>query len=315
MWLNVGLLLFSFTLLWIGSGIVVSTVNRLAHSIHISSFIVSFFVLGLFTSVTEIMVGISSHLSGEPEIFVGNMIGSSIVIFLLIIPLLAVAANGVKLNHSFKFKDLISAAFVVGLPALFTLDNSFGFIDALTCVAVYCYFVYVQQKNNNTLSRLVLINFRNNTIYKNIGKIIIATIVIFFASNILVEQTKSLGEALNVSSYIISILVVSIGTNIPEISIAARAIYSRDQNIAFGNYLGSASLNTLTLGVLALISNQSIEADGSNYSIILFLIALGLFIYFGKSKNTISRAEGSILLVSYALFVLCELLTGPAWNI
>lgn len=315
MWLNVILLLGSFALLWIGSGIVVSTVNKIAHSIHVSSFIVSFFVLGVFTSVTEIMVGISAHLSGEPEIFVGNLVGSSIVIFLLIIPLLAVAGNGVKLNHSFKFRDLLSAAFVVGLPALFTLDNSFGFIDAITCIAVYCYFVYMQQKNNNTLSRLVLINFKNNAIYINIAKIIIAMLLIFFASNILVEQTKLLGDMLNVSSYIISILVVSLGTNIPEISIAARAIYSKDQNIAFGNYLGSASLNTLTLGILALIGNTPISADGSNYSMILFLIALALFIYFGKSKNTISRAEGSVLLVSYALFVLCELLTGPGWSI
>lgn len=315
MWLNVGLLLFSFTLLWVGSGFVVSTVDRLARSIHISSFIVSFFVLGLFTSLTEIMVGISAHLGQQPEIFVGNLVGSSIVIFLLIIPLLAVAGNGIKLNHTFKFRDLISAAFVVGLPALFTLDNAFGFIDAITCIVIYIYFVYTQQRNNDTISRLVLINFRNNEIYKNIGKIVIAMLIIFFASNILVEQTKSLGETLNISPFIISILVVAIGTNIPEISIAARAIYSKDEKIAFGNYLGSASLNTLTLGVLALMGHTPINADGSNYSIVIFLAALALFIYFGKSNSNLSKGEGVILLSCYALFVICELLTGPAWNI
>jgi len=261
------------------------------------------------------MVGISAHLGKQPEIFVGNLVGSSIVIFLLIIPLLAVAGNGIKLNHTFKFRDLISAAFVVGLPALFTLDNAFGFIDAITCIVIYIYFVYTQQRNNDTMSRLVLINFRNNEIYKNIGKIVIAMLIIFFASNILVEQTKSLGETLKVSPFIISILVVAIGTNIPEISIAARAIYSNDEKIAFGNYLGSASLNTLTLGVLALIGNTPINADGSNYSIVIFLAALALFIYFGKSNSNLSKGEGVILLTCYALFVICELLTGPAWNI
>ena len=104
---NIALFALAFVLLWIGSGIAVHAITKISYGLRMSSFFVSFLIMGFFTSITEIMVGINALVNKQPEIFVGNLIGSSIVIFLLVIPLLAFLSKGVNLNHSFKFKDLV----------------------------------------------------------------------------------------------------------------------------------------------------------------------------------------------------------------
>jgi cation:H+ antiporter len=313
--ISLGLFFLSFTLLWLGSGLAVGAITKISHSLRMSSFFVSFFIMGLFTSLTEIMVGINAVITNQPEIFVGNLVGSSIVMFLLVVPLLAVLGNGVNLNYSFKFKDLVTAALVVGFPALLTLDNRITLVDVIICLVIYGYFVFIQEKNNRSLSKLVAVNFSRSTIYTSLAKILIAIVLVFFASSILVKQTTVLANYFGASPFIISILVISVGTNIPEISIAIRAILAKKKDIAFGNYLGSATLNTLELGLLGLISTRPIPAVGSNFSITVFLIGLVLFLYFAKSRNSISRIEGSVLILMYFLFVIFEIFSGPGWTL
>jgi cation:H+ antiporter len=307
--------LIAFAFLWVGSGIAVGSIVSISRSLRISSFLVSFFMLGVFTSITEIMVGINAFIEGSPEIFVGNLIGSSAVIFVFIIPIVAILGNGVSLNHSFSFKDLVSAILVVGMPALLTLDNRVGTIDALICIVMYVYFAFLMNQKSSSLDKISHINIRQSTLLINILKIVVAIILVFAGSNILVEQTEMAGKFFGISPFVVSVLLVSLGTNIPETSIAIRSLFVKRKDIAFGNYVGSAAFNSLELGILSFLYKSPVPADGSNYSVIVFLVGLILFLYFVKSRNTISRQEGSILLLMYLLFVAFELLTGPGWKL
>lgn len=309
------LFLFSFVLLWIGSGLAVNSVAKISQSLKISSFFVSFFVLGLFTSITEIMVGVNAVLNNQPEIFVGNLMGSSVVIFLLVIPFIAVFGNGVRLNHSFQFKDLVSAVLVVGLPALLTIDNRLSLADFLTCVIIYAYFVYAQEKRTKSFGKFVTIHLGRKAIYISFAKILIAVALVFFGSNLLVDNTSEIATILGVSPFLVSILVISVGTNIPEMSIAFRSLLAKRKDIAFGNYVGSSCLNTLEIGVLGLLGLKPVSATGSNYSVTAFLLGLAIFIYFAKSKSEISRKEGIVMLCCYVIFVVAQILTGPGWEI
>lgn len=310
---EISLFIFAFFLLWVGSGLAVSSVNKISHSLRTSSFFMSFFVLGLFASITEIMVGINAVLENEPEIYVGNLIGGCVVIVLMIIPLLAILGGGVKLTHSFGFSTLVSSIFAIGFPAILTLDNRIGTIDAIICVVIYAYSIYLLTKGSGFVNKIVHVQATQKTIVTSLFKIIIAVILVFSASRILVDQTAFFGEALNISPFIISIILISIGTNIPELSIALRSILSRHKEVALGTYIGSATFNILLLGVLSLFGDTPINADGSNYSVLMYLAGLSLFVYFVRSKNELSRQEGIILLGCYLFFVTFELLTGPGW--
>jgi cation:H+ antiporter len=91
----------AFIGIWMGSGLAARSVERLAKSLKTSSFILSFIVLGIFTSISELSVGISAVVENDPEFFVGNLLGATIVLFLLIIPLLAIIGKSIRITAKF----------------------------------------------------------------------------------------------------------------------------------------------------------------------------------------------------------------------
>ena len=72
---NVISFFLSFFVVWWGAGLIIDAVGRISRKINLSSFAVSFFVLGLMTSIPELSVGINSVINRDPEIFVGNLLG------------------------------------------------------------------------------------------------------------------------------------------------------------------------------------------------------------------------------------------------
>lgn len=284
-----------------------SAVIKISRIFKISGFATSFLILGFFTSLTEILVGVSAIMENQPEIFVGNLIGSSVVIFLLIIPLLAVLANGIGLNHDFSYRDLVGSVIVIGMPAILALNNHFSLVDAIVCLVVYVNFFYTQGQKSNTFVKLIHVQFSLRSLSLELFKILAGMGMLFYASNLLVDQTVILGEQLNTSAFIISLLVISIGTNIPELSIAIRAVMARKNDIALGNYIGSSALNTLTIGVLTLANQNSIVlGQQPALGFATFIVGLGIFLHVAKSKREVSRLEGMMLMAVYILFILLE---------
>lgn len=312
---HVILLLVSFFLLWVGSGYAVSAVTKISAKIHASSFFVSFLVLGLLTSLTEIVVGVSAFIANEPDVFVGNLLGSSMVLFLFVVPLLAIVGNGISLNHTFSFKDLVLSAFVVGIPAVMTLDGNITVVEAIIMVALYGYLLFTVGKSKAAIPEHMLTGLGSTNTKFQLLTVIFSIICIIAGAQLLIKETVFLGEFFSIPSFIVSLILVSIGTNIPELSIGIRAILAKKKGIAFGNYVGSAAFNTFQLGVLSFLYGKAIPAEGSNYSVILYVIGLMLFLYFAKSRYILSRNEGLIILVIYIALIIFELLTGPGWKI
>jgi cation:H+ antiporter len=302
--------ILSFIGIWIGTGFAVSSVEKISHRLKISSFAVSFLILGLFTSISEFSVGINSVLDNDPEIFVGNLIGASIVLFLMIIPLLAITGKQIKIPETLKNNNLLLPMIVISLPVVLSLDREISKLDGIIALALYTILAVNLQAKKGLLEKAKsLIQFKQISIYKEIAKILVGVLIIFSASHFIVEQTKYFSDLYNISPFIISILVISIGTNLPELSFVFRSLVLKNNQVAFGDYIGSAAFNTFLFGLLTLIYGKNIVLS-NNYitSSISLIVGTIIFYIFAKSKNTISRLEGVILLGIYILFVTTEFL-------
>ncbi len=300
----------SFIGIWIGAGVIISSVEKFSHKLKLSSFSVSFLVLGLFTSLGELSVGVSSVIDNDPEIFVGNLIGASIVLFTLVIPLLAITGKPVKINPEFQGFNLISSLFVIALPVILSFDGKLDRLDGIMCVAMFVVSVMLIQSKRGFLNNpSAVIKRQSLKVWSEIIKIVIAVIAIYFSSHVVVTQTMYFSQLLNISPFFISLMLVSVGTNLPELALAVRSVFFRDNEVAFGDYVGSASYNTILFGGLVLWYGQTIYLTNS-YIISLVVLLLGLFLFylFAKSKNTLSRKEGFYLLLLYIVFVAVELL-------
>ncbi|OGG02984.1 hypothetical protein A2W14_04355 [Candidatus Gottesmanbacteria bacterium RBG_16_37_8] len=307
---NVSLFLFALLTLWLGAGIIVYSLDKISKQLEISAFAVSFFILGLLTSLPELSVGINSILENRPEIFVGDLIGGSLTLFIFVIPLLAILSKRITLSHQMSTLKLIFSLYVVGLPAILIIDNNLTIPESLLLIFVYFVLFYNMEKRKGILDHLknnILVAKKHNLF--EFTKIIAGAFVVFMSSSILVEKTIYFSQVFKITPYLISLLVLSLGTNLPEISIALRSVVSGNKQIAFGNYLGSAATNTLLMGILTIFNRKPIFLE--NHFLLTFLfMATGLFLfyYFTRSKNDISRNEGVILIFLYLVFLAVELI-------
>lgn len=299
----------SFIGVWIGSGLAINSVERLSRILRVSSFTVSFLVLGLFTSVSELSVGINSVLENDPEIYVGNLIGASIVIFMLIVPLLAITGRKIKISPEFQGFNLPAALVVIALPVILAMDGRVGRTDSIIALSLFGFLVVSVQSKKSFLERIKTINTKSTIrVGKELLRIVFGVVTIFIASRFIVEQTVYFSQILEVSPFLISLLLIAVGTNIPELSFVFRSAFMKNNQVAFGDYVGSASFNTFLLGSLTLFYGKPVILTNSYLVSLLFLVVgLILFYYFARTKNSISRFEGIVLLAMYLLFLATEL--------
>jgi cation:H+ antiporter len=304
--------LLSFIVVWIGSGLVVSSVSRLARSWNLPVFTLSFFLLGLLTSLPEIAVGSQAVLNNDPTIFVGNLLGGIFVLFLLIIPILGLLGNGVKMPSQLGTTNILLILIVVLAPSLLSADRVLTDIEGISLLLLYGALFIVLFRQQSLLQRFKK-SFGENKKHGAIDlvKIVIGVGLVFGASHQIIESTLYFSDILKVSPFLVSLIVVSFGTNIPEFSIIFRSILQKKKDIALADYLGSAAMNTPLLGILILLSKEPITLP--NHFLTRFLLltfGLILFFLFSRSGKKLSKKESLGLLLCYVLFVFLEIYTA-----
>lgn len=301
--------ILSFAGIWFGSGLTVKSVERLAHSLRISSFSLSFLVLGLVTSISEFSVGVNAVIDDNPEIYVGNLIGASIVLFMLIIPLLAVVGHQIKITKELQGMNLIMSLIVVAAPVVLSFDGNIGKIDGIITVVIYTILALAVQIKTGVMEKILdIIQFQKTRIGVEFTKIIIGFGIIFLASHSVVEKTVYFSHVLGLSPFLISLLVIGLGTNLPELSFVVQSIFRKSNQVAFGDYVGSAAFNTYLFGLFTLWYGKTVILTNSYLiSLVFLVVGLVLFYIFARSKNTLSKKEGLVLFGTYVLFILSEI--------
>lgn len=311
------LLLFitSLGIIWFFGGLLVDVVSKVAKHFQQNGFTVALFVLGFLTSISEFSVMINSSINNTPQVSAGNLIGASFVIFLFIIPFLATAGNGITLKNTLRRHQLFIALGIILLPVFFLFDGTVTKAEGVIALLSYIVLLYFIKRTPPSVESVTeeleeeLLPKKKN-IWFDFFKIIVGAGVVFLAGNILVKESVYIADILSIPSSIIGLLVLSLGTNVPEIVIAIQSIKRGSNAIAFGNYVGSAITNTLIFGVLA-ITQAPFSVEPTEFIITTIIMNIGfvLFFIFARTKKTISRIEGIILLLVYALFIGLQLST------
>jgi cation:H+ antiporter len=307
--------LISAGVIWFFAGLLIESINNVAKRFNQSGFTIAFFVLGLLTSISEISVLVNSSIQGIPQVSAGNLVGASFVIILFLIPFLAIVGRGVLLKNTLHKKNLAAALLITALPALFLLDGSVTRVEGLICIMVYVMLFYLirLQRSRSSIPKVIeaveedLIAKRNTTAV-DVLKIFIGAVFIFLAGHILVDEAVYFSEILKIPSSIIGLLILSIGTNIPEIVVAIRSILKKHKDIAFGDYLGSAVTNTMVFGFLPWLNGKfNVEASEFIFTALLIIIGFTGFFIASQTSNRITKKEGWWLISIYALFVIVQL--------
>lgn len=301
--------LISFVTIWLGAGLIVNSIDRIAKKLKLSSFAISFFVLGILTSIPEIAISATAVMDRNPEIFVGNLLGGVIVIFLLIIPILAIFGKEIRFNKEFDQKSILFTMIVVAAPGLLVIDHRVTNAEGLLLIILYLLlFIYIQRKHgifDQAESNVLALKAYS---FLDLIKVAVGIGLVFLSSQYIVDQTMYFSKIFDIPAFYISLIVLSLGTNLPELSIAIRAIISGKKDIAFGDYLGSAAANTFLFGFFTIINDgEVLTVNNFLMTFVFIILGLGMFYYFSRSNRNISRKEGIILFSIYILFIFYEL--------
>lgn len=304
--------LLAFFVIWLGAGFIIESVDKLSKKLKLSPFAVSFFVLGILTSIPEMAISITAIIDKKPQIFVGTLLGGVVVIFLLIIPFLAIVGRGIKINHTLSNRNLVLLLIAIATPAFFVTDHKITNFEGLLLVFFYFIALFIVQlkhgffeKNNTNVMSVKMYSFID------LLKVIFGITLVYVSSQYIVNQTLIYAVKLDIDVFYLSLVVLSIGTNLPELSLAVRAVISGKKDIAFGDYLGSASANTLLFGVFTLLNDgEVITSDSFLFTFAIIVVGLFLFFYFSRTKKCISVKEGAVLLVIYGIFIGYEIFRG-----
>ena len=114
-----------------------------------------------------------------------------------------------------------------------------------------CIFYYLALKDgvDNT------VNVNGGSRRKDIVMLLLGMALLLIGSNFTVSSAVALAQNMNISAILIGIMVVGVGTTIPEIFFAVKSIKKEDDSLAIGDILGTVLADaTIVVGLIALIS-------------------------------------------------------------
>ncbi len=340
-------MLFAAGLLMVvkGSDWFVGSAVWAAEAFRIPSIIIGATIVSICTTLPETFVSAAAALKEEPVMAVGNSLGSIGVNTGLILALLLIFARPAIENRKAFLKNAFFLAFL--LLALWTAGFFAGDIGRPVGVALIALLVLYVWNNVLSAAKLMDLDIQYEIVDSedvndlidphspmpegiaydesendfNVSLQIIIRKVVFFAlgiffvllgSNLLIDNAIRIAEALEVPHFMVSVILTSIGTSLPELITVVTSVKKGVENLGIGNIIGANILNILqVIGISALLFPIPAAAEKS---ILLFqlpvlmtmVLSLICFGFFGKGR--LGRREGIWLFLLYLLFLVVNIM-------
>ena len=305
---QLGLLVGFGLVLSSSADLVVRATATIARSLGLTSFIIGFLLLGIATSTPEFFVALQSAADGVPQLSLGNLVGASILLLSFVIGLAAVISGQLKLNHQMKLTDVMAICSVIASPIFVVWDGNLTRVDGLFLIGFYVLHVLLLNHDQGIAVAIERRIKRVRHIGYHLGELVLGLGGITFASKVIVENAELVTQTMKIPILVFGLFFLSVGTNLPEISLAVGSLIRRQKDIAFGDLLGSSAVNTFILGLLGVIQPFSVIDSGRLHLALGLLAGVALyFVWAVSSGKTISRKEGIGLLFFYGAFVAYEL--------
>ena len=231
------------------------------------------------------------------------------VFLTLIISLPAVLSGGVEIRKVLSSKDIVLSSFVIALPAFFSLDGNLTRLDGAILLFSYLIYVYVLNEDRSFLEKIKSAARKNKVnLFKVMALTSLGVLGIFIFSRFIVEISLDVAQTFFVPPLLVGVLFLSLGTNLPELSLAVKTVISKHKIVGIGDFLGSAAVNTFVVALLCLIYPFKVDDLAGVRKVSLFVIAAVILLaIFMRTKRQLTRKEGIMLLSLYAVFLLVEI--------
>lgn len=289
-----------------------------------STLLIGMVIVGFGTSAPEMVVSALSAMQGNPELALGNAYGSNIANIALILGVTAVIMPVLVKRDALK-RDLPILLVVTALTIGLLLDGNVSRVDGVILLLVFAavmgFNIWSERHSKKKATGEVVCDSAESetetsepvSLGKSIFWLVLGLVLLVLSSRALVWGACDIARALGVSDLLIGLTIVAVGTSLPELASSIVAARKGEDDLAFGNIVGSNLFNTLAVvGIAATISPmQSFDANVLVRDLPVMAVLTVLLLLFGlptriskigpdgKRIGRINHIEGAVFLTAY----------------
>jgi len=305
-------LIIAFVLLAKCADIFVDCAVAFANKLKIPKLIVGLVLVSFATTAPELSVSLIAAFKGNPEMALGNAIGSVICDDGLALALAGICSIGVItvmpriLKISGIFLLMIEIVTFIFIIPDYTLSRLEG-IALIAMFAGYLAVMFKEHKEGKIESKLEAEapeELIKSPTLKVLLLFVIGLLGIILASKLVVASATSIAISMHIPESIIALTIVAFGTSIPEIATCVIAARKGHGDIAVGNIIGADILNICWVaGASAIANNLTLQAKEVYFMFpSMFVIVLVMLIML-RYKHQLTAKKGWVLLSLYLIYL------------
>jgi cation:H+ antiporter len=320
MLINIVYIIVGVALVLWGADRLTEGASSLARGMHVPEIVIGLTIVAAGTSAPELFVSMVSALKGTSDLAVGNVIGSNIFNTMLIVGCSAVVAP-MAVSPSTVKKDVPFAVFASVVLFLLCFDdmdsphlwgNEISRSDGIILLVGFLIFmIYTFQSAKKQGLMPTEEELEDNRelpndysgLWRNICFIILGLACLIVGSDLFVDAVSYVAYRYGVRQSVVGLTIVAGGTSLPELATSVVAAYKGRSAIAIGNVLGSNVFNILmVLGATAVIHPMRIMGI-TIVDLMMMLVSVGILWLFAYTKYSVSRREGAVLILGFAVYM------------
>ena len=311
------MLVISLVLLVVGANWLVDGSAAIARRYHVSEYIIGATIVGMGTSMPELVVSVISGVEGHPEIAIGNVVGSNIFNVFLILGVTALMMP-IKYTRSNIRRDMplniVFSLLVMGFCALGLYargEYGLGRMEGLLLLACFTFYLWYSIRTDRKLNVVGDTEEQEmdlglyNSMMVCVLSIIFGLGGLIFGGDMFVDSASAIARESGVSEAVIGLTIVAGGTSLPELVSSVIAVRKKKGQMALGNIVGSNIFNLLLiLGVSSLVHPLSMGGitfiDWGVMALSALMVLLASFTF---KKRVLDRGDAIIFLLVYVAYM------------
>lgn len=295
-----------------GGELLVRGASNLATRVGISPLVVGLTVVSVATSAPELAVTVGAVLDDQPDLAVGNVVGSNTANTLLILGIAALVLPLAVREQLVK----IDVPVMIGLSLALLLVAHDGVITSLEGAVLLLAMVVhtvvtvvvskrAQRKEVRKRRAPAAREGEPMRVPLALGLVVGGVALLVGGAQLLVDGAVNIAEGLGISGLVVGLTVVAVGTSLPELAASVIAAVRGERDLAVGNVVGSCIANIgLVLGLPAILSSGGLPVPHPAIAfdiplMIAAAVALAPVIFTGF---TVARWEGGLFVLLYAAY-------------
>lgn len=277
----------------------VEAAEKIGLSFGIPPFIIGVTVVAFGTSLPELASSIAAVVEGSSDIVIGNVVGSNIANIALVLGLVAIIGKKIKVHDTIMHTDIPLLVLSAFLLWFVVNDGKVTIFEAVFLLIALVIFLINSLTGNEDDDEVD----KPKITWQTIVILLASAVVIKFGADYTVLGITKLSALMGIGSAVIAQSLVALGTSLPEVFVSIAAIKKGQTDMAVGNVLGSNIFNTYAvMSIPAFIGPLVIPPEVLQFSL-PFMVALTIALAVMCISKTISRWEGSMLILFYVFFL------------